>query len=728
MKKIIYLLVLFFFATKIQAQAPQTMSYQAVVRNSSNALLANTTVGMKISILQGSATGNPVYTENQTATTNANGLVSIQIGKGNAGTFAAINWANGPYFIQTETDPTGGSYYTITGTQQMMSVPYAMYAAKSGDATSLGTIGASSNANGASITSGVLSLAPADATNGGIVTAGAQTFAGNKTFSSNLYATQNFIAGNPGWTSDGRFQSWNTNYNGKVLEIVGTNANYTGAAASFWNSGIGPSISVDYAGTGQKIMSFKYFGNEVASIQKNGVINSSGVISTGAVGVGTTTPVASAKLEVTSTNQGFLPPRMTYTQRNSIATPATGLVLFCTDCGPVNIGGELQIYSGGIWRNIIGLAAMTAVPTVSVTTAATNITVIGATSGGTVTSDGGSPIIARGVCWSTNQNPTIADSKTSDVGTTGTFTSNLSGLSGIKTYYVRAYATNASGTVYGTQISFTTVSSPPIIASTTLPYGITNTAGTSGGTITSDGGSPIIARGVCWSTSQNPTTALATKTTDGSGSGTFSSSISGLNANTLYYVRSYATNGLGTTYGTQVILSTTATAAALAVGQSYGGGIVAYIFQNSDPGYVAGQVHGLIAASLDHNTAVLATLSAPSTFFTSPNLGTGLANTNALIANQANTGSYAAKICRDYNGGNYTDWYLPSKDELNKLYSNKGTIGGFNGRGYWSSTQQSYANQICCQYFNNDPYGPGGTQTPANGQYNAMSVRAIRTF
>jgi len=420
---------------------------------------------------------------------------------------------------------------------------------------------------------------------------------------------------------------------------------------------------------------------------------------------------------------------MTYSQRNTIATPAIGLVLFCTDCGPVNIGGELQIYSGGIWRNIIGLAAMTPVPTVSATTAATNITLFAATSGGAVTSDGGSPIIARGVCWSTSQNPTIADYKTSDAGTTGTFTSSLSGLSANTTYYVRTYATNASGTVYGTQISFTTLSSLPIIASTTLPYGITNTAGTSGGTITSDGGLTITERGVCWSTSQNPTTALATKTTDGTGSGTFSSSISGLIANTLYYVRSYATNGLGTTYGTQVILSTTATAAALAVGQSYGGGIVAYIFQNGDPGYVAGQVHGLIAASLDQNAAVLALLSGPSTLFTSPNFGTGLANTNALIANQGNTGSYAAKICRDYNGGNYTDWYLPSKAELNKLYSNKGTIGSFNASRYWSSTQESYASQIAYQWFSNDPYGgSGGFQTIANGFSNTMSVRAIRTF
>ncbi len=112
------------------AQAPQKMSYQSVIRNSSNALVANTTVGIQLSVLQGSASGTAVYVETQTATTNANGLVSLQIGNGTAtsGTFTDIDWATGPYFIKTETDPTGGSNYSITGTQEILSVPYAMYA------------------------------------------------------------------------------------------------------------------------------------------------------------------------------------------------------------------------------------------------------------------------------------------------------------------------------------------------------------------------------------------------------------------------------------------------------------------------------------------------------------------------------------------------------------------------------------------------------------------------
>jgi hypothetical protein len=121
------------------AQAPQKMSYQAVIRNSSNALVSSTAVSMRISILQGSTTGTAVYVETQAATTNANGLASIEIGAGTAvtGTFAGIDWSAGPYFIKTETDPAGGTTYSITGTSQLLSVPYALSAAGIANPTGL---------------------------------------------------------------------------------------------------------------------------------------------------------------------------------------------------------------------------------------------------------------------------------------------------------------------------------------------------------------------------------------------------------------------------------------------------------------------------------------------------------------------------------------------------------------------------------------------------------------
>jgi hypothetical protein len=130
MRNIYTLVIALILTINSWAQAPQKMSYQAVIRNTSNALITSSPVGMQISILQGSTTGSVVYAETQTTNTNANGLVSLEIGNGTVvtGTFAAINWANGPYFIKTETDPTGGTAYTISGTSELLSVPYALHA------------------------------------------------------------------------------------------------------------------------------------------------------------------------------------------------------------------------------------------------------------------------------------------------------------------------------------------------------------------------------------------------------------------------------------------------------------------------------------------------------------------------------------------------------------------------------------------------------------------------
>ena len=126
LKSILVLATFALYLLPAFGQSPEKMSYQAVIRNSNDQLVTNQTVGMQISILQGSASGTTVYVETQTPTTNANGLVSIEIG-GGAG-FDAIDWSAGPYFFKTETDPTGSTSYTITGTSQLLSVPYALHA------------------------------------------------------------------------------------------------------------------------------------------------------------------------------------------------------------------------------------------------------------------------------------------------------------------------------------------------------------------------------------------------------------------------------------------------------------------------------------------------------------------------------------------------------------------------------------------------------------------------
>ncbi|MEZ7967038.1 MAG: hypothetical protein QMB45_05610 [Flavobacteriales bacterium] len=186
-----------------------------------------------------------------------------------------------------------------------------------------------------------------------------------------------------------------------------------------------------------------------------------------------------------------------------------------------------------------------------------NIFNTGATINSEVIQDGGSTLTQRGVCWSTNQNPTITDNITNNGMGLGSFTSSLTTLNANTTYYVRAHATNGMGTAYGNQINFTTtnISGSLPILTTASASGISNNSAVSGGNINSDGGSTLTQRGVCWSTNQNPT-ITDNITNNGTGLGSFTSSLTTLNANTVYYVRAYATNGMGTAYGNQINFTT----------------------------------------------------------------------------------------------------------------------------------------------------------------------------
>ncbi len=143
MKHIILSFAFLLTSVSLFAQAPQRMTYQAVIRNASNTLIVNSPVGVQISVLQGSANGVALFIERHTPTTNQNGLATLEIGAGTlvSGSFGAIDWSNGPLFLKTETDPTGGTTYSITGTSQFLSVPYALYAENSGDVQTLSLTG-----------------------------------------------------------------------------------------------------------------------------------------------------------------------------------------------------------------------------------------------------------------------------------------------------------------------------------------------------------------------------------------------------------------------------------------------------------------------------------------------------------------------------------------------------------------------------------------------------------
>ena len=193
-----------------------------------------------------------------------------------------------------------------------------------------------------------------------------------------------------------------------------------------------------------------------------------------------------------------------------------------------------------------GLAILA--PTVT-TNSISYISTTFATAGGNITADGGGTVTARGVCWDTVTAPTIAKNKTLDGTGIGTFTSTVNGLTPGKMYYLRAYATNAGGTAYGSEQTFTSLAAivPPTVITASASSILVKTA-KSGGTVTLWGGDTVKARGVCWNTTGNPTVSN-NKTIDGTDIGSFTSGLTGLTGNILYHVRAYATNSAGTGYG-----------------------------------------------------------------------------------------------------------------------------------------------------------------------------------
>lgn len=196
-------------------------------------------------------------------------------------------------------------------------------------------------------------------------------------------------------------------------------------------------------------------------------------------------------------------------------------------------------------------------PTVAATVAAGTVGCFTADPGGNVTADGGATITERGLVYGTSSNPTTADTKVVQAGTTGAWTGSLTGLSVSTLYYVRAYATNSVGTTYGTQTSFTTsgACSAPTVAATVAAGTVECSTADPGGNVTADGGDAITERGLVYGTSSNPTTG-DNKMVEAGTTGAWTGSLTGLTGNTLYYVRAFATNGVGTTYGTQTSFTT----------------------------------------------------------------------------------------------------------------------------------------------------------------------------
>jgi hypothetical protein len=665
-------------------QAPEGFKYQAVVRNASNTMLTNQAVGMRITIQYEVIGGNTVYQETFSTTTNAYGLVNLEIGNGTvvSGDFTTIDWANGPYFIETAVDVTGGTSYTVMGTSQLMSVPYALYAKTSGSSIpgpqGLQGIQGPTGLTGPAGNDGAVGATGAAGTNGTNGINGQNALVKTTTETAGANCTTGGVKLEYGLDAN----------NNGTLDAGEINASLT----KYVCNGATGATGVTGAQGPQGIQ---------------GVTGLAGA--TGAQGpIGLTGATGPAGINGTTFSGNYNDLTNQPTTVDSISS--AGDTLYLSNGQTFVAGGN----SGGTGALVL--------PTI--TTAVTGITSNSATFGGAISNANGNQIMERGIVYSTIPNPTLGSNKIvigSGIGTFDTITSmNFNHphfLQPGTQYYVRAYAVTENNiSAFGNELSFLTLAlTPPTI--TTTVTGITSNSATFGGAISNANGNQILQSGIVYSTSPSPTTS-SNVIYIGNGIGSFDT-ILGLGRfyyhlltpNTTYYVRAFVYNENNTyAYGNQISFTT------LSVGQAGpGGGIVFFNKGNSTGGW-----QYLETATSDQSKIAwgCGLTSIPGTQLT---VGSGEANTSLIVAG-CNEASFAAKLCDDLVLGGQTDWFLPSRDEINLMYNNLHTNnqGNFNiNEGYWSSTEAgSYAWDF---YFLN---GAAGNL----GKHRASYVRAVRAF
>ena len=557
MKKLFTISIFVLMSVWLYAQVPQAMNFQAIARDGYGNPMVNTNIQIRLSVIDSALGGSTVYQELRALQTNAYGSFSFQIGVAPAfttiGTFQGIDWVTGDKHLKIDYDPTNTFTFSLTlGVIELVTVPYAFAAQE------------------------VIYI---DAS-------GAQ--------------------------------------NGDALVFNSVTGKFEPTAIT--------STSVDWGDVLNKPTIDTSFTNELQTL--------------------------------------------------SISNDT------------------LYLTNGGFVKLPTASSSVLQAPTVTVQ-AATNIDITTVTLNGTVNANGLSTTVVFEYGLTTTYGSTSTATQSPVSGTANTPVSKgISGLQGNTTYHYRIKTTNAVDVSYSNDMTFATTW-PNLPTVTTSNFSdVKGNSAKAGGSVTNNGGSPVTAQGLCWSTSTNPTITNSITTS-------FTATMTGLSPNTIYYVRAYATNLAGTGYGNEISFNS-----GKVMGSTFGGGLV---FYNDGAG------HGLVCAPADqstgaqwgcYGTAIGGTLTA---------LNTGFANTNAIVAG-CTTGGIAAQLCDTLALGGFTDWYLPAKDELNLMYVNLHTqsLGGFASNYYWSSSEDS-AYYAWRQNFSN------GYQS-YNGKDYTGCVRAVRAF
>jgi hypothetical protein len=346
------------------------------------------------------------------------------------------------------------------------------------------------------------------------------------------------------------------------------------------------------------------------------------------------------------------------------------------------------------YSNSITFNTNTEIPTI-LNNRIINITYTNALCEGEVLKSNGDSVLHRGIFISKinpinnpNFNPFNLKAINCGVGT-GKFSFLLTQLDTGTQYYIKSFATNSKGTSYSNWVSFKTKIAKPIVKTINISF-IENLSATLSGSIISTGGAEVsIKKGFCYSNQHNPTTQdnkienleIISKNFNEY----FSSTIKGLLTNKKYYVRAYAENSSGIAYGNEVEFISN-----IDIGYYYQGGLVAYKFKKGDSRYIEGEIHGMIMLdTVFTDTSIWSNGTYINTGAIESKVGFGLSNTNLIVSAQGN-GIYAAKLCYDFSNIGYTDWFLPTIDELTNMYYNWRKLKGeefWYDKGFWSSTE-----------------------------------------